>query len=65
MQEGYDKYKGRMFKVANLYYWLIVVSGPDLIEEVRQAPEDALSFSEHINEVRDIYTIRDCDSNDY
>lgn len=54
-----------MFKVANLYYWLIVVSGPDLVEEVRQAPEDALSFSEHINEVRDIYTIRGCDSNDY
>ena len=59
MQEGYDKYKGQMFKVANLNYWLIIVSGPHLVEQVRQAPEDVLSFSGHINDVGGVYTIRD------
>ena len=65
LQEGYDKYKGQMFKVADLHYWLIVVSGPLLVEELRQAPDDTLSFSESANEVGSIYTIRDCDSNNY
>lgn len=63
MQEGYDKYKGQIFKVANLNHWLIVVSGPHLIEELRQAPDDELSFSEGINEVGRDNTFLDRDSN--
>ncbi|KAK7680771.1 hypothetical protein QCA50_016079 [Cerrena zonata] len=41
--EGYRKYKGRIFKVAQVDSWLLIVSGDRLIEELRNAPEDVLS----------------------
>ncbi|TFK29185.1 cytochrome P450 [Coprinopsis marcescibilis] len=49
VQEGYEKYNGRAFKIPTLMTgdrWLIVVSGKQMIEEVRKAPEDKLSFKE-------------------
>ncbi|GJE90628.1 cytochrome P450 [Phanerochaete sordida] len=48
IEEGYRKYKGRVFRVADLNRWTVVVSTPALIEELRKAPEEALSFHEGI-----------------
>jgi cytochrome P450 len=46
MREGYNKYKGTPFKVANINRWLVVVSSPKLVEELRKAEDDELSFME-------------------
>jgi len=50
VQEGYEKYKGGIFKVAELFDWQVIVTGATLIEELRQAKEDQLSFDEAIVE---------------
>ncbi|KIJ07003.1 hypothetical protein PAXINDRAFT_91095, partial [Paxillus involutus ATCC 200175] len=50
VQEGYEKYKGRPFKVADLYRWTVVLSGPQFVEEVRKASDDELSFAEAAND---------------
>ncbi|KAG2005558.1 cytochrome P450 [Coprinopsis cinerea AmutBmut pab1-1] len=46
IHEGYEKYRGSVFKVPTLSTanrWLIVASGPNMIEEIRKATEDELS----------------------
>ncbi|KIJ66616.1 hypothetical protein HYDPIDRAFT_109704 [Hydnomerulius pinastri MD-312] len=50
IQEGYDKYRAAPFKVANLYHWMVIVSGHQLLEELRKAPDDQLSFMEATND---------------
>ncbi|KAJ7580060.1 cytochrome P450 [Mycena floridula] len=45
-QEGYEKYPGRVFRVPLLDKWMLVVSGEDLINDVRTAPDDKLSILE-------------------
>lgn len=46
------QYKGRPFKVANFNRWLVIVSGPRLIDDVRKAADNELSFIDAANEVR-------------
>jgi hypothetical protein len=46
------QFKGGVFKVAALDKWILVVSGPQLIDELRKAPEDALSFDSAVTDVR-------------
>ncbi|CAL1702938.1 unnamed protein product [Somion occarium] len=46
VQEGYDKYKGGAFKVPELFRWHVVVTGHKLIEDLRKASPDELSFNE-------------------
>nr|BAL05092.1 cytochrome P450 [Phanerodontia chrysosporium] len=48
IEEGYRKYKGRIFRIADLNRWTVVVTSPSLVEELRKAPEDVLSFHEGI-----------------
>jgi len=38
------QYKGSPFRVANLHHWLVVVSGPKYIEELKKANNDELSL---------------------
>ncbi|TFK68395.1 cytochrome P450 [Pluteus cervinus] len=52
VQEGYEKYYGRPFKFPMMARWVVVVSGPQLIDEVRKASEEDLSFDEAINEIK-------------
>jgi hypothetical protein len=40
-----------MFKVAGLDSWLVVVSGPALVDELRKAPDHILSFEAAAEEV--------------
>lgn len=46
------KYKGETFKVPRISTWEVVVSKPELIDEVRKAPDNVLSFHAAVDEVR-------------
>ncbi|KAJ3559201.1 hypothetical protein NM688_g483 [Phlebia brevispora] len=50
MQEGYDKYKGRSFKIPELDRWRLMITGRAQIEELRRAPDEVFSFDEATNE---------------
>ncbi|THU83561.1 cytochrome P450 [Dendrothele bispora CBS 962.96] len=43
IQEGYDKHYGKAFRIPMLSGWLVLVTGPRMIEEVRAASESGLS----------------------
>ncbi|THU98259.1 cytochrome P450 [Dendrothele bispora CBS 962.96] len=44
LNEGYVKYNGRAFKIPLVTGWQVVVSGPKLIEDIKNAPDDVLSL---------------------
>ncbi|KAI0076796.1 cytochrome P450 [Panus rudis PR-1116 ss-1] len=44
LKEGYEKYKGGVFKIATFERWLVVVNGPRMVEELRKFPDDQVSF---------------------
>ncbi|KAI0073032.1 cytochrome P450 [Panus rudis PR-1116 ss-1] len=44
LQEGYEKYKGGVFKIATYERWLVVVNGPRMVDELRKLPDDQVSF---------------------
>ncbi|EEB91405.1 hypothetical protein MPER_10236, partial [Moniliophthora perniciosa FA553] len=44
IHEGYTKYHGHAFKIAQVNNWHVVVSGPKLIEDIKRAPDDYLSL---------------------
>ena len=46
------KYYGSVFKVALPDEWAFVVSGPELVDQIRRWREDELSLAEVSNEVR-------------
>ncbi|TBU22273.1 cytochrome P450 [Dichomitus squalens] len=48
LQEGYRQYYGSAFKVALLDRWMVIISGPKMIEDIRRRPEDELSFTETV-----------------
>lgn len=50
IQDGYDKYFGAAFKIPLISRWAIVITGPEMIEEVRMASDDELSFNEAISD---------------
>ncbi|KAJ8464090.1 hypothetical protein ONZ51_g9826 [Trametes cubensis] len=60
LQEGYDKYHGSVFKVAMLDQWLVVISGPQLLDEIRKRPDDEVTFQAAADEfIQTKYTIGD------
>ncbi|KIL65472.1 hypothetical protein M378DRAFT_24045 [Amanita muscaria Koide BX008] len=50
VQEGYNKFRGSLFKIPTLTSWILIVSGDRLIDELRRAPDDALSSDEAFRE---------------
>ncbi|KAI0640041.1 cytochrome P450 [Trametes polyzona] len=57
-QEGYKKYYGSVFKVPLLDQWVVVVSGPKMVDELRRRPDDELSFTESVADSMQIrYTL--------
>ncbi|KAF8330121.1 cytochrome P450 [Amanita rubescens] len=54
VEEGYHKYRGAVFKVPMLFDWAIMISGPDKIEDIRRASDDAVhldpSFSQKLSQ---------------
>jgi len=54
LQEGYNKYKGGVFKYIDpsVRAWSVVVAGGELVEEIRRTPDDILSFHHAADAVR-------------
>ncbi|KAJ4498835.1 cytochrome P450 [Lentinula lateritia] len=50
IQEGYDQHYGKLFAIPTLFQMTIVVSGHDLIEDIRKASDDQLSLYGSIKE---------------
>lgn len=48
--------KPGLFKFANFKQWVVVPSGPELIEDVRKATDDVLSIKEPLRDVRMTHT---------
>ncbi|KIP02170.1 hypothetical protein PHLGIDRAFT_20514 [Phlebiopsis gigantea 11061_1 CR5-6] len=44
LQRGYNRYKGRVFKVALIDRWLVVINGKTLVDELQKMPDDKVSF---------------------
>lgn len=49
---SYFQTKPGLFKIATFRRWMVLATGPQLIEDVRKAPDDVLSKAEPLNEVR-------------
>ncbi|KAK0471578.1 cytochrome P450 [Armillaria novae-zelandiae] len=43
IQEGHKKHHGSVFKVPLLYKWMVVVSGPEKINDIRKSTREQLS----------------------
>lgn len=57
-EEGYRRYKGRVFRVPQLTGWLVLVSGDKLIEELRKVPEHLVSADQaHSENLQAPYTL--------
>ncbi|KIO06387.1 hypothetical protein M404DRAFT_945832, partial [Pisolithus tinctorius Marx 270] len=57
VQEGYDKYKSGVFRIANLTHWVVCLDRSHL-EHVARAPEDHLSFMEAADNIMKLeYTL--------
>ncbi|KAI0254422.1 cytochrome P450 [Lactifluus subvellereus] len=46
LKEGYEKARPGLFKIANFRRWMVLAAGADLIEDIRKAPDNALSMIE-------------------
>ncbi|KAK7058629.1 hypothetical protein VNI00_002265 [Paramarasmius palmivorus] len=51
IQEGYRKFPGKAFKIALPDRWLVIVTGQRMIQDIRKASDNVLSFSEAAEEV--------------
>ncbi|KAK7065021.1 cytochrome P450 [Favolaschia claudopus] len=49
-QRGYDQYPDGIFRIARLFRWEYVVTGPRLIKDIAGAPEHIISFAEGVAE---------------
>ena len=49
------QHRSAPFKVADIYRWIVVVSSPKHVEELRRAPDDTLSFAEAIKDVSNCF----------
>lgn len=50
VQEGYEKFNGHAFKIPTPSKWIVVVSGREMVEDIRRATEDQLSFRKAVME---------------
>ncbi|GLB33473.1 putative cytochrome p450 [Lyophyllum shimeji] len=48
--EGYDKYRGGAFKIPGLFRWTVVVGGKQMVDDLRKAKDDQISFMEAVGE---------------
>ncbi|RDX42957.1 cytochrome P450 [Lentinus brumalis] len=58
LNEGYSKFYNGTYKVAMADKWLVVVSGPKMIDELRRRPDEELSFIASVDDTMQAeYTI--------
>ncbi|KAG2159653.1 cytochrome P450 [Suillus bovinus] len=65
VQEGYQKHKGGMFRVPLFDKWVVVLTGPRLIEELRKVPEDELSFDHAMRDLLQVKYTFGIDAQEY
>ncbi|KAI1791098.1 cytochrome P450 [Ganoderma leucocontextum] len=51
LREGYKKFYGTIFKISMLDGWIVIFTGPKLIDELRRSPDDELSSVEGTNQI--------------
>lgn len=51
IQKGYDLHRGVAFKIWTFSGWLVMVSGRSMVEDVRRARDEELSFTQIVEEV--------------
>ncbi|KAH9061886.1 cytochrome P450 [Lactarius vividus] len=58
LKYGYENTRPGLFKIATFRRWMVLVSGPELVEDVRKAPDDVLSlYAWAIESVQFEYTL--------
>lgn len=65
VEEGYQKHKGGMFRVPLIDRWVVVLTGPRLIEELRKVPEDELSFDHAMRDLLQVKYTFGIDAQEY
>ncbi|KAG1757776.1 cytochrome P450 [Suillus lakei] len=65
VQEGYQKHKGGMFRVPLINRWVVVLTGPRLIEELRKVPEHELSFDHAMRDLLQVKYTFGVDAQEY
>ena len=51
LMAGWVQYKGRPFKIATLSGWSVIISGPQMVDELCKAGDGKLSFTRGIDQV--------------
>ncbi|KAI9511490.1 cytochrome P450 [Russula earlei] len=51
LKEGYQKTRPGLFKIANFRRWMVLAAGPELIDDIRKAPDNVLSMNEPMTEL--------------
>ncbi|KAF8524847.1 cytochrome P450 [Hysterangium stoloniferum] len=51
LQEGYSRYKPMPFVIPDLNRWHVVLTNEKMIDELRKAPDDVLSFNEAAKDI--------------
>ncbi|KAN0118582.1 Cytochrome P450, partial [Russula decolorans] len=65
LKEGYEKTRPGLFKIASFRRWIVLATGPQLIDDIRRAPDDVLSLLEPANEfLQPDYTLKLLDAHD-
>ncbi|KAF9236824.1 cytochrome P450 [Melanogaster broomeanus] len=58
VQQGYEKHKPGLFKIAHPYRWIVIVTGRQHIQDMRNCADDELSLAEEANNrVKTEYTL--------
>ncbi|KAK0196192.1 cytochrome P450 [Armillaria mellea] len=58
VQAGHQMYNGSAFKVPLLDKWMVVVSGPEMINDIRKSSTDQLSFMDaNVDQLQTDYTV--------
>lgn len=45
------QYRDSTFKISNIGRWIVMVSGPQMLDDIRRASEDQISFEDAVGEV--------------
>ena len=55
-----SQWPNRMFKIPDLLQWIVIATEPSMIEEIRKAPDDVLSFMDALDEVSSFLSSPHC-----
>jgi len=51
MLRAFSQWPNTVFKIPDLLHWIVVVTEPSMVEEIRKAPESVLSFIDALDDV--------------